>query len=545
MSNMKTIWACTLSPRLYKFHEALWKTYEPNNFEKWGDYVVNSFSAIWSIGIYTLPLIAALMYRRNNTMTDNMYIMSKYAAGAGFIFITSLAVRGCARSSNPMYIKFLKTLTKAQESYTYETKQQLQKYDFDFWAWPIDYKVLSKNLLDGKSRVTVINSKRYCDNYIIAVPCKILSYLLANTIAIKMMYPGSTSIVNMLMKSTILQGRTQLIDRGGERSKLITFDNNTIDTMFIDKRHKSKNGHILVITCEGNCGFYEAGIMSTPLVEGYSILGWNHPGFGASTGIPFPEHEINAIDAVIKYSIEKLNFTVDKIIINGWSIGGFTSTWAAMNYQNLHGLILDATFDDVLHLAKNTMPKILESIVKNLIREYLNLNIAEQLKKYDGKVLLIRRTDDEIMCTPSGSLAHNRANYLLIKLLIHRYPKLFENTDNKTVEVLTKYLSMPTHDSNGKTTKSLAVRTQGLFNDGIPLVEDICLSKIMKDIENNNGQVKYPSTLGDNCDSISKQHLAVYLANKYMKDQASQHCVPLDAELFQSGWDPRTNKTIY
>ncbi|XP_044014460.1 phosphatidylserine lipase ABHD16A isoform X2 [Aphidius gifuensis] len=539
MSSMKTIWACTLSPRLYKVHEALWKTYEPNNFERWGDYVVNSFSAIWSVGIYTLPLIAALMYRRNNTMTDNMYTMSKYAASAGFIFITSLAVRGCARSTNPMYIKFIKTLTKAHESYTYESKQQLQKYDFEFWAWPVDYKVLSNNLLDGKPRVTINNSKRYCDNYIIAVPCKILSYLLANTIAIKMMYPGSTSIVNMLMKSTMLQGRIDLIDRGGERSKLLTFNNNTIDTIFIDKRHKSKNGHILVITCEGNCGFYEAGIMSTPLAKDYSIVGWNHPGFGGSTGTPFPEQEIDAIDAVIKYSIDKLNFTVDNIILNGWSIGGFTSTWAAMNYQNLHGLILDATFDDVLYLAKNTMPKALDAIVKNLIREYLNLNIAEQLKKYNGRVLLIRRTDDEIMCTPAGSLAHNRANYLLIKLLIHRYPKLFENTDNKSVDVLKKYLSMPTHDSNGKTTKSLAARTQGLFSDGIPLVEDICLSKIMKDIENNNGQVKYPSTLGDNCDSISKQHLVVYLANKYMKDQNSGHNVRLNQNLFKLGWDPR------
>lgn len=40
---------------------------------------------------------------------------------------------------------------------------------------------------------------------------------------------------------------------------------------------------MLVITCEGNCGFYETGIISTPMSKGYSILGWNHPGFGSST----------------------------------------------------------------------------------------------------------------------------------------------------------------------------------------------------------------------------------------------------------------------
>jgi len=39
----------------------------------------------------------------------------------------------------------------------------------------------------------------------------------------------------------------------------------------------------LVVTCEGNCGFYEAGIVSTPLSKGYSVLGWNHPGFADCT----------------------------------------------------------------------------------------------------------------------------------------------------------------------------------------------------------------------------------------------------------------------
>ena len=38
-----------------------------------------------------------------------------------------------------------------------------------------------------------------------------------------------------------------------------------------------------MICSEGNAGFYEIGIMVTPLEAGYSVLGWNHPGFGGST----------------------------------------------------------------------------------------------------------------------------------------------------------------------------------------------------------------------------------------------------------------------
>ena len=39
------------------------------------------------------------------------------------------------------------------------------------------------------------------------------------------------------------------------------------------------NGERLVITCEGNAGFYEAGMVNVPLGAGYSVIGWNHPGF--------------------------------------------------------------------------------------------------------------------------------------------------------------------------------------------------------------------------------------------------------------------------
>lgn len=43
------------------------------------------------------------------------------------------------------------------------------------------------------------------------------------------------------------------------------------------------NGTTLVICSEGNAGFYEIGIMITPMKNNYSVLGWNHPGFGGSS----------------------------------------------------------------------------------------------------------------------------------------------------------------------------------------------------------------------------------------------------------------------
>lgn len=46
--------------------------------------------------------------------------------------------------------------------------------------------------------------------------------------------------------------------------------------------YSSLSGFVQIICCEGNAGFSEIGICGVPLEEGYSVLAWNHPGFGSS-----------------------------------------------------------------------------------------------------------------------------------------------------------------------------------------------------------------------------------------------------------------------
>jgi len=159
-----------------------------------------------------------------------------------------------------------------------------------------------------------------------------------------------------------------------------TMDGNMIDTMFVDHRNKNTNGETLVICCEGNAGFYEIGIMSTPVTCGYSVLGWNHPGFYGSTGTPYPDQETKAVDAVMQFAINKLGFKVENIVVSGWSIGGYSSTWLAMNYPEIKGLVLDATFDDLLPLAVPRMPASMSGLVTRAVKTYINLNVKDQLR---------------------------------------------------------------------------------------------------------------------------------------------------------------------
>lgn len=56
-------------------------------------------------------------------------------------------------------------------------------------------------------------------------------------------------------------------------------------------------------------------------------------------GKPYPAQEQNAIDVVMQFAIYKLGFKVENIVLFGWSIGGYTATWAAMNYPDVKGVV--------------------------------------------------------------------------------------------------------------------------------------------------------------------------------------------------------------
>jgi pimeloyl-ACP methyl ester carboxylesterase len=84
------------------------------------------------------------------------------------------------------------------------------------------------------------------------------------------------------------------------------------------------------------------------------------------------------MDAVMQFAFSR-GFTEDNIILFGWSIGGYPATWAAANYPNVRGIILDASFDHVLPLATATMPGFANQIVTTAIYSYFNLDVAGQV----------------------------------------------------------------------------------------------------------------------------------------------------------------------
>ncbi|XP_049884727.1 phosphatidylserine lipase ABHD16A [Pectinophora gossypiella] len=487
---MKLTWQCMFSPRLYKIYrdgnrEAM---YQPQGLEKWGDRVITTANTILNIGIYTSPFICMYIYKRGFFSIEETRNLARFFGGIGCLIAFSFLMRGFGRATNPKYVAFYKALTNTvadQRVYL----NNIRKYDFDFRSWPVTYSVppkLSSSWFDKHpfSNCANVNLPLYQRTTI-----QVLAYAATHTFGLRLIYPGSVGLVQNLLWSALFQGRAQLVEQfEGKRTKVGTADGNHIDTMFVDNRETSVKGKTLVICCEGNSGFYEIGIMTTPVKAGYSALGWNHPGFAGSTGLPYPEQEHNAIDAVMQYAINELGFKPENIVLFGWSIGGYAAAWAALNYP-VKGLVLDATFDDLLPLAENQMPKSWALLVKEVVRSYVDLNIAELVAQYTGPIQLVRRTEDEIICLRQGLLSTNRGNHLLLRLIAARHPDVVtEAAEETTVAPLDKYVSLM--DSQ----RAALERSEVDAND--------------------------------------KRNLQ--LIGRYMRDYKSSHCTPLPEQVFDS-----------
>uniref|UniRef100_A0A8D0BRF3 Phosphatidylserine lipase ABHD16A n=1 Tax=Salvator merianae TaxID=96440 RepID=A0A8D0BRF3_SALMN len=547
---------CILGPRLYRVYrdrergpvrprriraeaedasqapliEPSWESYyQPRTLEKHADSILALASVLWSISYYSSPLAMFYLYRKGYLTVSKVVAISHYAGTMMLLLAGIACLRGIGRWTNPQYIQFISILEDAHRYGTPEHKKKLASYNFDFRSWPVDFRWDEFTSRSDSRNVPLLRSepkhRSAVNGFLHAVkklPCQIASYIVAHTFGRRMLYPGSVYLLQKALMPMLLQGQARLVEEcNGKRAKLAACDGNEIDTMFMDRRETSEpQGRKLVICCEGNAGFYEVGCLSTPLDAGYSVLGWNHPGFAGSTGVPLPQNEANAIDVVMQYAIHRLGFLPEDIILYAWSIGGFTATWAAMSYPDVSALILDASFDDLVPLALKVMPESWRGLVTRTVRQHLNLNNGEQLCRYQGPVLLVRRTKDEIITTTvPEDIMSNRGNDLLLKLLQHRYPKVMVE---EGVRVVREWLEASTP------VEEAAVYSRYEVED------DWCLS-VLKSYQAENGD-EFPWSVGEDMTPEGRRQLALFLARKHLQNFEATHCTPLPAQEFHLPW---------
>uniref|UniRef100_A0A8C3SD19 Abhydrolase domain containing 16A n=1 Tax=Chelydra serpentina TaxID=8475 RepID=A0A8C3SD19_CHESE len=511
---MAKLLSCVLGPRLYR----VYRDRGPARRSRDGDEAAEGAqdgswaSVIWSISYYTSPLAMFYLYRKGYLTLSKVVPFSHYAGTMLLLLAGVACLRGIGRWTNPQYIQFITILEDSHRIGTPEVKKKLASYNFDFRSWPVDFRwdEASSRWVSDSRGVSLLRPepkhRSAANGFLHAIkklPCQIASYVVAHTFGRRMLYPGSVYLLQKAVMPMLLQGQARLVEEyNGKRTKLLACDGNEIDAMFVDRRESSEpHGKKLVICCEGNAGFYEVGCLPTPLDAGYSVLGWNHPGFAGSTGVPLPQNEANAMDVVMQYAIHRLGFLPEDIVVYAWSIGGFTATWAAMSYPDISALVLDASFDDLVPLALKVMPESCRGLVTRTVRQYLNLNNGEQL-----------------WLSVLQDIMSNRGNDLLLKLLQHRYPRVMAEEGARVVR---EWLEA-----------SSAVEEASVYS-AYEVDQDWCLSVLSSYQAEHGGALPLER---DDMTPEGRRQLALFLARKHLRNFEATHCTPLPHSAFRLPW---------
>lgn len=272
----------------------------------------------------------------------------------------------------------------------------------------------------------------------------------------------------------------------------------------------------------------------------------------------------------MKYAIDCLKFTPDNIILSGWSIGGFTASWAAMKYPYIKGLVLDASFDHINNVVSCKLPSLTKKFWEISLRKNFNLDISGLLDKYFGPVLVIRRTKDIVVSDfLADRLQSNRANHIILNLFQSRFPSLM---NDQTVRChLWNYLSTESFGQGKSEPRLEKINLSLLTTDFFPkIVEEIIREskvseedcrQILKNFMFKNG-FHFPMMIGNDLDDETKKKLILFLvrkvlfigvyyvclsiilyqfsifqASKHLLDFEDHHSTPLPAKYFIEPWD--------
>uniref|UniRef100_A0A1I7U3H3 AB hydrolase-1 domain-containing protein n=1 Tax=Caenorhabditis tropicalis TaxID=1561998 RepID=A0A1I7U3H3_9PELO len=420
---MPSLWSHIFGPRLYGIFSQ--PNRQESTLENLGNTVVSFSSGMYYVATSLAfgPFILFYMYSRNWLTPDGMLTIMKYA---GYLTLIGYGARTFGRYFDETNARFLEIWQNENNKKDANNHSELKKYDFELIDVAPDFKAKpNPELWHLKPEMTEAGPF-----------IRALASWAIHSFGRHLIYPGSMALLKYMMRPNLNSARKLLVqNKQGQRVWIETSEGDILDAMFLrGTPSKSEN---LVICFEGNAGFYEIGVMNSPAQLGYTTLGFNIPGFGESTGLPYAKNTLAAADAVMQYSIEVLGYPPERIVLFGWSIGGFPVSWLAANYPNVKAVVLDATFDDLLPLALFRMPNFIAPIVEFAIRNHMNLQIDKLLARYKGPIRLIRRLQEEILTTATDDQPElnrrstNRCNWLLKSIIKDRHPELIANLESQ------------------------------------------------------------------------------------------------------------------
>lgn len=407
-------------PTLYRYHGKInnsnivpsW-TYHPSSLESTTCTFFGYQNTVLGLSKYYLLY---LLCSRNSTI--DVASSSKLFLSFTILYASTWFTLGLLRSLNENYVKFIEDLCNPEK-----TDKLYKHYDYDLTHWPVDIDraKIPVNYLPIDNELTG-NVRSRLNNPIYA--------FLGSGLARWLVMPGSLGVINNQISPQLLTWRRRQIEvHGAQRNKIKINDHDSIDTVFVDRRSAIGDndvGKILIICTEGNAGFYEVGLPNMLIQKGYSVVGWNRPGFGQSSGTPSPKVERDAIITLLTHfhKVEKFN----SVYLYGWSIGGYATAVgsnlldASTEKPMISGVILDATFDHITPMIPNVLPAFAIPLAEKIVKQEWDLDVSTELTNYDGPVIFYRRLKDEILATGGSTRPDtNRINWLVFDFVKRKF----------------------------------------------------------------------------------------------------------------------------
>ena len=465
---------CVRGPHLYySYSNGKMTPYVPNATERRSDRCISLIWRIWIVFLISVPIVSIL--------APWIFL---FLVPLKLLYFTSYLLRGLGRFNNPVYRDFLIDLKQ-------DTRQCLQLghynstklYDFDISVLPPLFHQKQSKLVSSVSNPPF----RPFDTGL----ALILSYFV---------YPGSVRFSYFRSFYAVTEGRYKITSKfNGARVRLQCNSGQVIDAMYAKPNQPLSN--ILIIACKGNYSCYEMGSIFSWLNKGYPAIGWNHCGYGYSSGSPTGRQEKEAIFTVVSYAVEVLGYPLERIMLHGNSIGAFTACYAAAAFPKIHSLLLESTFDDAIKMVSYLIPWCFpHRLVQRVLRYCYDLNNTEYLCQYEGPVSIVRKYDDILMRGVIEEVGSNRANFLLLEVIRHRYGDVFKSEDD--LEGVKEWLCV-------EEAERYMIEGEMDRNKCIELLESPDVAKL--------------EGLSDLC----KQELAVFVATQLMKHQSGKHSAPL------------------
>jgi fermentation-respiration switch protein FrsA (DUF1100 family) len=176
--------------------------------------------------------------------------------------------------------------------------------------------------------------------------------------------------------------------------KIPSADGNSISALYL----KASESRKLLLYSHGNGE--DLGYIRPFLEEfqrrGISVLAYDYPGYGTSTGTPGEKSVFAAADAVFNYARRTLQVPGEQIVLYGRSLGSGPSCWLAERYR-VSGLILDGAFSSTFRV----MTRI----------KLLPWDVFDNLKRLPkiGCPVLILHGEKDLVVTFEHALANSRA----------------------------------------------------------------------------------------------------------------------------------------